>query len=147
MLRIYLPSSTNLKISSGFTYRQLRQHMNFFWGAFFPREHFFLGIICLGAFFGEHLVGSFFLGSIWIYTHNSNRPGIFLLKNGFAQICLAQKWACSNLAGSKMGLLKIGLAQIWVGSNLGWLKFGSAQIWSAQIWPLKFGLLKNGLTP
>ena len=126
MLRIYLPSSTDLKISSGFTYCG---HMTFFWGAFFPREHFFLGIICLGAFFGEHLVGSFFLGSIWIYTHNSNRPGIFLLKNGFAQICLAQKWACSNLAGSKMGLLKIGLAQIWVGSNLGLLKFG----------PLKFG--------
>ena len=48
------------------------------------------------------------------------------LKNGPAQILLAQKWACSNL---------------------GWLKFGSAQIWSAQIWPLKFGLLKNGLTP
>ena len=53
-------------------------------------------------------------------------------KNGFAQIWLAQKWVCSNLAGSKwvcsnLGWLKFGLAQIWVGSNL------AAQIWAAQI--------------
>ena len=44
------------------------------------------------------------------------------LKNGSAQIWLAQKWVCSNL-----GWLKFGLAQIWVGSNL------AAQIRAAQI--------------
>ena len=108
--------------------------MNFFWGAFFPREHFFLGIICLGAFFGEHLVGSFFWGAsgstpiiqigLEFFCSKMGLLKFVWLKNGPAQIWLAQKWACSNL-----GWLKFGSAQIWVGSNLGLLKFG----------PLKFG--------
>ena len=56
------------------------------------------------------------------------------LKNGSAQIWLAQKLVCSNLAGSKMGQLKFGLAQKLVcsnlaGSKMGWLKFGLAQKW------------------
>ena len=45
------------------------------------------------------------------------------LKNGFAQIWLAQKWVCSNLAGSKMGLFIFVLAQILARSNV-LLKYG-----------------------
>ena len=60
MLKIYLPSSTDLKLYSRFTYHRLCQHMNFFCGAFFFREHFF------GEHFnGEHFDGEHFLESIW----------------------------------------------------------------------------------
>ena len=55
MLQIYLPSSTDLKLCSWFTYRRLPRYMNFFWGAFFFREHF-----DVQHFDGEHFV----LGSI-----------------------------------------------------------------------------------
>ena len=64
MLRICLPSSTDLKLSSRFTYHRLRQHRNFFLGSIFFREHFdgehfsgehFLKSILWGAFGGEHL--------------------------------------------------------------------------------------------
>ena len=63
----------DLKLFSGFTYRGLSQHMNFFWGAFFPREHFFGqhfffmesmlhgSIFFRGAFFPvEHFFGEHF---------------------------------------------------------------------------------------
>ena len=94
MLWNYLPWSMDLKLFSGFTYRGLSQHMNFFWGAFFPREHFFgqhfffdgehvawkhffpgsifsCGAFFWGAFFfGEHFDGEhFFLGSIFFGEH------------------------------------------------------------------------------
>ena len=131
MLRICLPLSTDLKISSGFTYRW---HMNFFWGAFFPREHFFWGLFVWEHFLESIWWGAFFWGAsgstpiiqigLEFFCSKMGLLKFVWLKNGPAQIWLAQKWACSNL-----GWLKFGSAQIWVGSNLGLLKFG----------PLKFG--------
>ena len=122
-------------------------------GSIFLGEHFF------GSIFGEHFTGSIWRGStdhiqvIILVTFTKkmliqqlySRQGILKQAQNFS----AQKWVCSNLSGSKMGLLKFcwlknGPAQIWVGSNLGLLKFGSAQIWvcsnlvrsnlAAQIW-------------
>ena len=37
-------------------------------GSIFSGEHFVLGSIFWRAFFGEHLAGSIFSGSIWVYT-------------------------------------------------------------------------------
>ena len=74
MLQIYLPSSTDLKLCSWFTYRRLPRYMNFFWGAFFFREHFdgehfVLGSILWRAFGGElrwqNLSSEVLLMSFW----------------------------------------------------------------------------------
>ena len=76
------------------------------WGAFFWGASGSTPIIQIGLEFFCSKMG--LLKFVW-------------LKNGPAQIWLAQKWACS-----KLGWLKFGLAQIWVCS------IRSTQIWAAQ---------------
>ena len=49
-------------------------------GSIFSGEHFVLGSIFWRAFFGEHLAGSIFSGSIWVYTlMNGTKKLVFCL--------------------------------------------------------------------
>ena len=71
-----------LKLCSGYTYRRLRRHINFFWGAFFSGiiltgSIFFWAAFCFGEHFLESILqGAFFRGAsgstpCWALDHDS----------------------------------------------------------------------------